>query len=255
MEGDKSLTVGWYSAGVSSAVALKLVLPDVDVLIYQHMYDQHPDTERFMRDCEEWYGRVILTEVCPGGSVETVCRKARYISGPGGAACTGRLKVKPRLDWEKGKWAGTKLRYIWGFDAGESYREGRIRETIPNAEHVFPLIERGLTKANAHWMLQEAGLRRPAMYDEGFPNNNCLGCIKAGMGYWNLIRERYPKVFAARSRMERDIGASCVNGVYLDELDPDRGRIPTPIEPVRTPMCDQAMSEPPWGDFCPVLNL
>ena len=24
--------------------------------------------------------------------------------------------------------------------------------------------------------------------------------------------------------MERDIGASCINGTYLDELDPDAGR-------------------------------
>jgi len=200
-------------------------------------------------------GETSLCSLVQWGSVDAVCRKARYVNGPGVGACTGHLKRQPRLECEKGQWAGRALRYVWGFDAGESRREERIRATIPNAEHVFPLIERGLTKSNAHWMLARAGLKRPAMYDESFPNNNCLVCIKAGMGYWNLIRTMYPKVFASRVRMERDIGATGIKGVYLDELDPDRGRIPTPIEPAGSPMCDQAMSESSWGDFCPVLNL
>ena len=43
-------------------------------------------------------------------------------------------------------------------------------------------------------------------------------------GYWNKIRVDFPEVFAARAAMERDIGASCINGTFLDELDPEAGR-------------------------------
>ena len=62
------------------------------------------------------------------------------------------------------------------------------------------------------------------MYDLGYPNNNCVGCVKGGQGYWNKIRVDFPEVFAARAAMEREIGATCINGTYLDELDPNAGR-------------------------------
>ena len=63
------------------------------------------------------------------------------------------------------------------------------------------------------------------MYDMGYRNNNCVGCIRGGMGYWNKIRVDFPEVFARRAKQEREIGHSCINGVFLDELDPTRGNI------------------------------
>lgn len=63
------------------------------------------------------------------------------------------------------------------------------------------------------------------MYDMGYRNNNCIGCVKGGMGYWNKIRRDFPEVFARRARQEREIGHTCINGIYLDELDPNRGRM------------------------------
>ena len=79
------------------------------------------------------------------------------------------------------------------------------------------------------------------MYDLGFPNNNCVGCIKGGMGYWNKIREEFPEVFAARAALERKVGGSCINGTYLDELDPEAGRDCEIIVPECGAMCE-AMS-------------
>ena len=45
---------------------------------------------------------------------------------------------------------------------------------------------------------------------------------------WDIgikLRIDFPKVFKQRSELERIIGASCIKGVYLDELDPTRGRM------------------------------
>lgn len=39
------------------------------------------------------------------------------------------------------------------------------------------------------------------------------------------IRKDFPEVFARRAREEREVGRSCINGVFLDELDPNRGRM------------------------------
>ena len=58
---------------------------------------------------------------------------------------------------------------------------------------------------------ERLGIKRPIMYDLGYSNNNCIGCVKGGMGYWNKIREDFPEVFQARAKLEREIGRSCKN--------------------------------------------
>jgi hypothetical protein len=114
---------------------------------------------------------------------------------------------------------------------------------MPGAHHVFPLIEAGISKEEAHGILEKTGISRPVMYDLGYPNNNCIGCVKGGMGYWNKVRIDFPKVFAARSRMERDIGGSCINGVFLDELNMDRGRHCEIIVPECGAFCESVSSQ------------
>jgi hypothetical protein len=81
------------------------------------------------------------------------------------------------------------------------------------------------------------------MYDLGYHNNNCVGCVKGGKGYWNKIRIDFPEVFAARAKMERDIGRSCINGTFLDELDPEAGRKEGPIVPECGADCETFIKE------------
>ncbi len=45
--------MSWFSAGVSSAAATKLMIKDIDHIIYIHIEDQHRDTLRFVKDCED----------------------------------------------------------------------------------------------------------------------------------------------------------------------------------------------------------
>ena len=82
---------------------------------------------------------------------------------------------------------------------------------------------------------------RPWNYEHGYSNNNCIGCIKGGMGYWNHIRKDFPEVFESRAKLEREVGHSMLkdkNGpVYLDELDPNRGDMNTEIMPDCGIMC------------------
>ena len=59
-------------------------------------------------------------------------------------------------------------------------------------------------------MLWKAGIEIPAMSKMGYNNNNCIGCVKGGMGYWNKIRKDFPEVFAQMAQIERDVGATCL---------------------------------------------
>lgn len=52
-----------------------------------------------------------------------------------------------------------------------------------------------------------------------------VGLSPVREGLIQMRREMdFPEVFADRVRMERELGASCINGVFLDELEPGRGR-------------------------------
>ena len=217
------MIVSWFSAGVSSAVATKLSINKIDKIIYTHIDDQHPDTMRFVRECEEWFGKEIEINQSPYKNVENVVRSQKYICGVAGAPCSRILKIRVRQEWELDKNLND-LTYVWGFDLSEKNRADRVVKLMPNQKHIFPLIEQELTKQKAHEILKASGIKRPKMYDLGYPNNNCIGCVKGGMGYWNKIRVDFPEVFNSRAKLEREIGASCKNGVFLDELDPKRGR-------------------------------
>lgn len=81
------------------------------------------------------------------------------------------------------------------------------------------------------------------MYDLGYPNNNCIGCVKGGMGYWNRIRKDFPEVFKQRAILEREVGYSMIRGYFLDELPEDKGNMNTEIFPECGIMCYMASDE------------
>lgn len=220
------MRVSWFSAGVSSFIATYLERDNLDRIIYTHIDNQHPDTFRFIKDCEKALGKEIEILQSPYKSVDNVIEQFRFVNSRYGAKCTDILKRRVRKEWENGK---KDLMYIWGYDIEEQHRAERLRESMPQCEHVFSLIEKGLSKEDCHGMLARLGIKRPKMYELGYRNNNCIGCVKGGMGYWNKIRKDFPDVFARRAKQEREIGHTCIKGVYLDELDPNRGRFETEV--------------------------
>ncbi|WP_113675893.1 phosphoadenosine phosphosulfate reductase family protein [Vallitalea guaymasensis] len=219
------MLVSWFSAGVSSFIATYLIKDEVDKIIYCHIEDQHPDTLRYVTDCEKILCRKIEILKSPYGNVDNVQKQFRFINSAYGNKCTEILKKRVRKEWETGK---KNLTYVWGFDFNERHRKEQTEESMPEVNHIFPLIDHQLTKQECHGMAAKLGVKRPKMYDLGYHNNNCIGCPKGGMGYWNKIRVDFPEVFEKRARREREIGHTCLkdaNGpIYLEELDPNRGR-------------------------------
>lgn len=232
------LKVCWISAGVSSFIAGYLEKDTIDKFIYIDIEDQHPDSMRFIKDCEQVLGKKIEILKSPYGNVENAVR------GCGGyfrinrkfAPCTSYLKKRVRKEWEYDH-REYDITYVWGMDCTEKHRAESLEETMCEFTHVFPLIDRGLTKEDAHGMCERLSIKRPVMYDVGYNNNNCIGCVKGGMGYWNKIRVDFPEVFESRAKLERECGNSILKECYLDELDPNRGR-----------MSDEIMQD--CGIFC-----
>ncbi len=216
----KQLKVAWFSAGVSSFIASYISKPDK--VIYIDIDNQHPDSMRFVKDCETILNKPIEVLKSQYGSVDNVIEQFRFISSAYGAKCTDVLKKRVRKEWEYAH-NDYDIIYVWGFDLSEKHRAERLLESMPEFKHEFPLIENQLTKQECHGICEKLGVKRPIMYDLGYLNNNCIGCVKGGMWYWNQIRKDFPEVFKRRAEQERLIGYSCIKGIFLDELEPNRG--------------------------------
>lgn len=223
------MIVCWWSGGITSAIACKLAIDEYGAIpVFIEIDSHHPDTQRFKRDCEKWYGVEILQIQSNYKDQFETIERFKYVNGPAGARCTMMLKRKVREDWERDK---PITAYVWGFEyaAAEIKRADRIDKTMPNYSHRFPLIDAELTKQNCIEIVTDAGIEIPEMYKLGFHNNNCVGCVKGGMAYWNKIRQHFPETFDRMAKMERQIGRSCLKKYFLDELPLDAGRGKPPL--------------------------
>ena len=224
--------VSWFSGGVTSTIATMLTLDEYGMdnveIVFFETGSHHDDNARYFADCERLFGKPIKTVMKDGFTdIHAVFEKERFINSPYGAPCTKILKKKVRQEWEdENEWD----HQVFGFEDSprEVTRAERFEKESPYTKPLFPLIERGMNKEKCISILRDLGIELPMMYRLGYANNNCVGCVKGGMGYWNKIRLDFPTVFARMARAERDIGASCISGVFLDELDPERGRMSEP---------------------------
>ena len=187
--------------------------------------EEDADNLRFRADVESWLGVPVETVSSSRyltNSAVDVWEKRKFMSGPKGAPCTIELKKMARQEWEKNNRADW---HVLGFTADEKTRHDRF--VLTERSNVLPvLIDAGITKAECYRILLAAGLKLPRVYDMGYPNANCIGCVKAtSPTYWNHVRKMHPDVFAARAEQSRRIGARLVRvnnqRLFLDELDPE----------------------------------
>lgn len=229
-----SRIIAWFSGGVTSTVATKIALENYNnVDIYFCETNQHhPDNKRFFNDCEKWFGQKInILTNAKWKSVDAVLKHG-YINGPSGAYCTKLLKKDIRIALEKIVEFEHQV-FGFEFEPKQIKRAERFTEQYPSSKAIFPLIEAELTKQDCMQKLVDAGIELPMMYRLGYSNNNCIGCVKGGMGYWNKIRVDFPEIFKRTAERERQAGHSCIKGKFLDELDPNAGR----FEKIELPEC------------------
>lgn len=231
---NKPIIAVWFSCGVASAVTAKKTIElygknHTIRILNNPIKDEHEDNLRFLKDCENWLGLKIESVVNKNfneQSINEVFIKRKYMSGIKGAPCTFELKKKARQMWEKENHVDF---HVLGFTFDEKHRHERFILTERN--NVIPvLIDLKLTKDDCFRIINEAGISLPYIYKLGFPNANCIGCVKAtSPDYWNLVREKFPKIFKERERLSREIGCKLTRQkgkrIFLDELLPEtKGR-------------------------------
>lgn len=189
----KETIVVWFSCGAASAVAAKktfeMCKDEYNVIIANtFVQEEHKDNQRFLLDVSRWIGCEIMSvknSEFPTSSCVDVWNKRKFMSGTKGAPCTTILKKGARYELEK------KIKIDWhvlGFTADEKDRHEKFVKS--ERGNVLPiLIDLEITKEDCFEILKESNIRLPEIYSFGFPNANCIGCVKAtSPTYWNLVR-------------------------------------------------------------------
>lgn len=219
--------ISWFSCGAASAVATILAAikyGDIEA-VYCRVVEEHEDNLRFLDDFTRVTGipvKVIMDEKHEG-SIYKVFTARKFIKGRDGAPCTMILKKDMRKAYQR---PGDVQ--VFGYTVEEQDRADRFLDSNNDVREDFILINNGITKRDCYDHLTRLGLELPVMYRLGYSNNNCIGCVKGGMGYWNKIRKDFPQHFDRMAKLERFIGHAVNKDdkgpVYLDELAPTRGR-------------------------------
>lgn len=218
----------WFSCGASSAVAARLAVRKYgslcEVVYCDTSASEHPDNLRFLLDVERWLGVPILRlRSDKYVDIWDVFEKTGYLVGPSGARCTTELKKAVRHRYQRPDDV-----HIFGLTYEERHRARRMENHNPELRLEWVLIDACITKEDCLRSLEGAGLVLPEMYRLGYRNNNCIGCVKGGAGYWNKIRRDFPQVFQRMAAQERRMGVSVLrrhgSSLFLDQLDPSAGR-------------------------------
>jgi PP-loop superfamily ATP-utilizing enzyme len=223
----------WFSCGAASSVAAKLIVEKYSkthniLIVNNPVKEEHEDNRRFLNDVSKWIGKKIIeskSKEFPDASIITVFDKRKYISGIAGAPCTKFLKKQARYEFE----VKNKIDFhVLGFTSDEIKRHERFVKN--ERENVMPiLIDLDISKQDCFDILIKAGIKLPKIYSLGFPNANCIGCVKSqSPTYWNLVRKKFPKVYEQRAEQSRRIGCKLVvrkgERIFLDQLkETDKG--------------------------------
>jgi hypothetical protein len=236
----------WFSCGAASACAAKLAVEKhkdktLEIIYCDTLKYEHPDNVRFLKDVEQWIQwPVKIMRSKEYADIFDVFDKTGWLVGPHGARCTTELKKNVRKEYQ---WPEDL--HIFGLTADEP---NRIRELQEENHEIFlewNLRDAGMVKRDCLQMVADAGIQLPAMYRMGYHNNNCIGCVKGGMGYWNKIRKDFPEAFARMAAQERKMGVTINRRndmpLYLDELEPTAGRFENEPDIECGPQCRYAV--------------
>jgi len=220
--------ISWFSCGAASAVTTVLHAirwGDKHEAVYCRVEEEHEDNLRFLNEFTKVFGipvKIIRNEKYKG-SIYEVFRSRGFIKNQYGAPCTMVLKKNMRKEYQQ-----IEDVQAFGYTSEEQDRADRFIDANNEVTESFPLLDNNISKQECLKLISNSGIELPVMYKLGYQNNNCIGCVKGGMGYWNKIRKDFPLQFKRMSEIEREVGFAINKDksgqIFLDNLEPHRGR-------------------------------
>lgn len=206
--------VNFCSGGIGSYITGKRIAAKhgTDRLIHLFTDTRSEDTDlyRFLYQSAHLTGGVLV-HVADGRDLWQVFRDHRMIANTRVDICSRELKRDVAKRWIANNLAADDCVLYFGIDHAERGRfEGQrgkpgIRARWEPYRVEAPLCETAMTKCEMLKECERDGIDPPAIYDDGFPHNNCGGfCVKAGHAHFLHLMRHRPETFEYHAAREHE---------------------------------------------------
>lgn len=201
--------IAWWSGGGDSAwtcyLCLKWFGKDNVRVVFIDTRNEGDDTQRFKKDCEDWYGVDIETiSSTRWDKIQDIWRHYGSLNVATGAICSTVLKRMVRQDFQN----KNNFSYqAFGYDITEIDRCLGMKINNPDSKPIFPVVYELMDKGASLKAITKLGIQVPTSYKKGYHNNNCekTGCVKGGIGYWQKRKIDYPDEFEEMAALEHEL--------------------------------------------------
>jgi len=186
-----------FSGGLGSAISA-LVAHEQGIeftLLFADTLIEDDDLYRFIEDVSDRVG-VPITYLRDGRTPWEVFRDVRYHGNSRTAHCSQILKTQQVESWLDDN-AAPDDPLVLGMDMSELDRIERAQARWAPRPVVSLLNEYSVWRSSYPEWLRRYDLRKPRLYDLGFPHNNCGGfCVRAGLGQHRKLLATFPDRYA-----------------------------------------------------------
>ncbi len=208
-----------FGAGVqTTALAVLLCRGEVeaDYIVMSDTGAERPDTYAHVEVMQRYlaaHGRTLEIVADAGGlTLEEYVRERSNVlpthtpsGGLGRRQCTAQFKIRPVKAFAR-RHGAKRLTNLLGISTDEIFRVKPSRDKWVTLE--YPLIERGISRAECLRIVQEAGLPHP-------PKSSCYFCPLQRRSQWQRLAADFPEQFERAVDLERAITERAGQPVHL----------------------------------------
>lgn len=198
------------SGGIGSWAAAKRVVAEYGTadtkLLFTDTKFEDEDTYRFLNDAAKNVGAELIT-IADGRDIWQVFEDEKFLANSRVDICSRVLKRQLADKWVAENFTPDNVTLYIGIDWTEIHRYERLAPRKMPWVYKAPLCDPPyMTKAELHQWAEAEGLRKQRLYELGMPHANCGGgCVKAGVGHWRLLFQKWPERYALWEQKEQEL--------------------------------------------------
>ena len=198
-----------YSGGLGSffaAYKLKKEKPNAVIkLVFCDTKIEDKDLHRFLEESATVLG-LPLIKIEDGRTPWELFSDMGFQGNSRIAPCSSQLKRKVFNRWLADNYPDQDFVVVMGISHEESERLDRARKNN-KYEIIAPLCEKPYYfKEDQERILMFCNLKKPRLYDLGFPHNNCGGfCVRTGLAQFELLHRTFPERFKYHEEQQQKL--------------------------------------------------
>lgn len=177
------------------------------IMVFADTSVEDDDLHRFLYDLETYLGQPII-RLKDGRDPWDVFADKQYIGNSRTAHCSAELKTKQVKNFADALCSPNDP-IILGMYKDEEERLIRAQANWSPRPVRSLLIEQSIYPKDVEKMIcEEAGIKKPRLYEMGFPHNNCGGmCVRAGQGQFARLLDLRPALYARHEQRNEAVRA------------------------------------------------